>query len=174
MLEDERIKLRAMEPKDVDLLFEWENNPDIWPVSSTVIPYSRHILLEFINSHQDIFSTGQLRLMITLKKEEQTIGCIDLFDFDPLHLRAGVGILVANQQHRGKGYAGNALNLLIDYTFNYLKLHQLYSSVAANNAASLKLFTGNGFVQTGIKKDWLNEQGLWLDEHLLQLINASS
>ena len=87
--------------------------------------------------------------------ENITVGAIDLFDFEPFHQRAGVGILIANKEHREKGMATEALAILIGYAFKTLRLHQLYCSIATNNEPSINLFTKAGFILIGEKKDWL-------------------
>ncbi|MCS2893661.1 GNAT family N-acetyltransferase [Parabacteroides faecis] len=95
LLENEMIRLRALEPEDLELLYRWENNPDLWELGNTMSPYSRYILKEYIReSHRDIFDTRQLRLMIELRSTGAAIGTVDLYDFEPHHRRAGIGILV--------------------------------------------------------------------------------
>jgi diamine N-acetyltransferase len=166
-----KIKLRALEPEDLELLYEWENNDSYWVISNTVAPFSKYTLKRYIeNSHKDIFETGQLRLMIEIPAEKKTIGTIDLFDFDPFHMRAGLGILIADDAERRKGYASLALKCLIDYCFNTLQLHQLYCNILANNCESMDLFKKQGFVQSGIKKDWVKTSEGYLDEYMFQLI----
>jgi diamine N-acetyltransferase len=103
--------------------------------------------------------------------ENLTVGAIDLFDFEPYHRRAGIGILVARKEVRRQGIASEALALLIDYSFRVLGLHQLYCNVAKGNEASCNLFMKSGFRITGEKKDWLKGDGSWITEYLLQLIN---
>jgi diamine N-acetyltransferase len=106
----EEIKLRAVEPEDLELLYEWENNSHYWIISNTITPFSKFTLKRYIeNSHKNIFETGQLRLMIDHIKTNKSIGTIDLFDFDPFHKRAGLGILIADESFRRKGYASMAL-----------------------------------------------------------------
>ncbi|MCK5823427.1 MAG: GNAT family N-acetyltransferase [Bacteroidales bacterium] len=174
MLESTIIKLRALENSDIDLLYGWENNTDIWLISNTLNPFSKHILKQYLkNSHLDIYQTKQLRLIIDLKKDGKNIpiGTIDLFDFDAYHLRAGIGILINSEENRNKGYATEALRLLINYSFNYLGLHQLYCNIASDNNKSIKLFTKAGFEIVGEKKDWIKAHPEWINEYLLQLIN---
>ena len=102
----EKISLRALEPEDLELLYEWENNDSYWELSNTFSPFSKYTLKRYLeNSHKNIYETGQLRLMIDLIDEKKTIGTIDLFDFDPFHKRAGLGILIAPDTYRRKGYA---------------------------------------------------------------------
>ncbi|MBN2347947.1 MAG: GNAT family N-acetyltransferase [Bacteroidales bacterium] len=171
----ERIQLRALEPEDLDLLYKWENDTRIWTVSNTIAPFSRFVIKKYLeNSHLDIYQTRQLRLMIDLylsADKPVTIGAIDLFDFDPFHNRAGVGILIAEYEYQGKGYASLALNELIEYAFSLLHLHQLYCNVLTDNKTSLKLFINHGFRKVGIKKEWIKTTGTYKDEYTLQLIN---
>jgi diamine N-acetyltransferase len=116
-LKGQLISLRAVEPNDLELLYQWENNPSVWHLSNTLAPFSKHILKEYIeNAKHDIYVTKQLRLMINTSKYGP-IGCIDLFDFDPTNQRAGIGILIADEQHRGKGYASEAWRFYVIIVF---------------------------------------------------------
>jgi len=144
------IKLRALEPEDLELLYEWENNNEYWIISNTVSPFSKYTLKRYIeNSHKNIYETGQLRLMIDHITDRQTIGTIDIFDFDSYHKRAGIGILIAKENYRGKGYATMALTCLTDYCFKTLLLHQLYCNILENNCESIDLFIKLGFKRWG-------------------------
>lgn len=175
-LKGEHIKLRAIEPSDLDVLYKWENDPENWLVSNTMTPFSRHVLQKYIeNAQLDIYEARQLRLMIDWMDEShevpEIIGTIDLFDFDPLHLRAGVGILIASKENRMKGLASEALAILIEYAFQSLLLHQLYCNISEDNQASLKLFKKFGFMEIGKKMDWLRIKNRWINVHILQKIN---
>lgn len=173
LLLGERIKLRALEPQDVDLLYKWENDTSIWKVSNTITPFSRFVLEQYIASaHLDLFANKQLRLMITTR-EGLDVGAIDLFDYDPLHLRAGIGILIAAQEDRRKGYASESMTLLIDYCFRVLHLHQLYCNITVDNQDSILLFQRHKFAITGIKKDWIRSGESFVDELILQLVRPA-
>ena len=170
-MKSKNIFFRAPEPSDVDQLYKWENDTSIWHLSNTVAPFSRHTLEEYIlNAQQDIYTAKQLRLMIVLNKTVEPIGCIDLFDFDPVNMYAGVGILISDD-HRNKGFASEALSMLIDYAFNTLHLHQLYCNITSENEISLNLFQKQNFKIIGLKKEWIRYKGKWIDEYMLQLIN---
>jgi len=169
-LQGDHISLRAIEPADIELLYNWENDTENWKVSNTQTPFSRFVLEQYITSaHQDIYTVKQLRLMIC-NVDNKAVGCIDLFDFEPNHQRAGLGILIAEKSDRRKGYASEALNILIQYCFSSLNLHQLYCNITNDNEASVVLFQKHGFLITGIKKQWIRESGLFKDELLLQKI----
>lgn len=162
------ISLRPLEPSDIDLLYLWENNTQIWEVSNTKTPYSKHILAQYLReSAKDIYELKQLRLMIQ-NEQANPVGAVDLFDFEPYHLRAGVGILIHNQDDRKQGYATNALHALSNYALHVLGLKQLYANIASDNTISIHLFEKLDFKQAGIKKNWLKIPGGWKDEMIFQ------
>jgi len=170
VIEGTLIKLRALEPEDLDLLYAWENNMDTWAVSQTKIPFSKAVLKEYLSqAQQDIYAAKQLRLMIT-DKNDVVLGCIDLFNFDPANGKAGVGILIAEEGNRNKGYGSAALTLLLDYGFSTLHLNQLYCNVIASNTRSIQLFKKQGFQEIGLKKQWLKVEDVWEDVLMLQRI----
>ncbi|WP_205501745.1 GNAT family N-acetyltransferase [Rufibacter psychrotolerans] len=163
MLQTPRIFLRAPEPTDVEFLYQFENDTTLWPVSLSVAPFSREVLRQYLeNASADIYAMRQLRLMVCLQQDGTTIGTVDLFDFEPLHRRAGIGIALT-QGHRGQGYGAETLQVLEAYVTQALQLHQLYCSVSKANAGSLKLFQQAGFQEVGIRKDWLRTPQGWQD-----------
>ena len=173
-LTGENVRLRALEPGDAGLLYDWENDTSIWNVSNTLTPFSRFQIEEYVlNTQNDIFAARQLRLMIMLQaqgEDETPVGTIDLFDFDPIHQRAGVGILL-REPFRERGYAIEALQILIRYAFATLRLHQIYCNISPENSSSLHLFNKLGFVRCGMKQDWVNDGEHWKEEWMFQLIN---
>lgn len=168
MLKGEQIYLRTLEPSDADIILKWENNSDNWRVSNTLVPFSRKLIEDYVNSAQDIYSIKQLRFIICLVENDKEIGAIDLFDFDPYHLKVGLGILIAELEDRRNGYAKEAVLLIKEYCFNHLNLHQVYCNILSKNKASIDLFEKSGFTICGTKKDWIKNKEGWLDELMLQ------
>jgi diamine N-acetyltransferase len=167
-LNSANISLRAIEPSDIDVLYQWENDTDNWKVSNTQAPFSHFVLEQYIASaHLDIYTAKQLRLIIC-DATNRSVGCIDLFDFEPNHQRAGIGVLIAEKDDRKKGFASEALQVLIEYCFFTLNLHQLYCNITIDNEASILLFQKHGFEITGIKKKWIRDGSLFKDELILQ------
>ncbi len=149
-LEGENIRLRAIEPEDLTFLFTIENNESFWEISHTQTPFSKYLLKQYLeNAHLDIYQAKQLRLLIEEKNTKKSVGMIDLFNFDPQHNRAGVGIVIL-QKFQQKGYASEALRILIKYSFTHLKLHQLYANIIADNSKSLSLFAKHNFVKIAL------------------------
>ena len=169
-LSGKNISLRALEPSDVAIIYNWENDPENWTVSNTQAPYSRFVLEQYLASaHQDIYSVKQLRLIIcSIADNNKPIGTIDLFDFEPNHQRAGIGILIAEKSDRKKGYASEALDILIQYGFEVLNLRQLFCNITVDNEASISLFQKHGFEISGNKKQWIRDGKNFKDELILQ------
>ena len=169
-LEYGKVRFRALEPDDIDLLFEWENDAEIWDISNTYEPFSKYILAKYIkDSQRDIYEAKQTRMIIETL-DGHAVGAIDLFDFDPFHFRAGVGILIHDDKDRKVGYATDALHLLCQYATEILRLHQLYANITENNLASIQLFENNGFEHCGTKKEWRRTEDGWKDELMFQKI----
>ncbi|MDR2469906.1 MAG: GNAT family N-acetyltransferase [Tannerella sp.] len=170
LLENDAVRLRALEPEDLDMLHTWENDTRLWQYGSTLTPYSRFALKSYLEEARlDIFQTKQLRLMIVRKPEGRAAGTIDLYDFDPANRRAGVGILV-DEDDRRQGVASEALHLIRDYAFRFLGLKQLYAFVPERNEPSLKLFTRCGYRSTGRLTAWIKGETDFEDVFLMQLI----
>lgn len=169
-LSGEKIILRALEPEDLNFLYQIENNESFWEVSHTQTPFSKYILKRYLeNAHLDIYESKQLRLLIEEKSTRKQIGMIDLFDYNPQHKRAGVGILI-HPDFEKKGFASEALSIIINYSFSHLQMHQLYANITSDNIKSLALFNKYNFIKTGVKKDWILSEGKFKDEVLFQLI----
>ena len=177
-LQGNRLKLRAAEPEDLELLYQWENDTDVWQVSDTLVPFSRYHLRRFLETdNHDIFATHGLRLMIDLLPDSpaaaRTVGTLDLFDFDAMNGRAGVGILIADVSDRRRGYAAESLQLLVNYCRDVLQLHQIYAYVTENNAESLALFARAGFRETGRRLQWMHTPEGWKDQLQFQYMLSS-
>ena len=169
--------LRALEPDDLEFLYALENDPDIWGMSDTLAPVSRHALREYLeHASADFYAVRQMRLVITAAIGSPAVGVVDLFDFEPLHLRAAVGITIMACERR-HGYARQALELLKNHARHTLRLHQIYATVGSENPASLRLFRAAGFRRVGIRHGWLRTAHNWADavewQCLLQSPTAS-
>ena len=165
-----QVRLRAMEPEDLDFLYQMENDPSLWSISNFTVPYSKATLQAYIdNSINDMFADRQLRLIICELTQNCPIGIIDVTDFEPMHGRAEIGISVLKED-RGKGYAAEALDLLCDYTFTFLHFKQLNAHILASNVDSLHLLHHAGFVDCGLLKEWWRIGDKYYDMVLLQKV----
>ena len=171
-LKGDYIYLRALEPEDLEFIYTIENDENVWEVSNTQTPYSKFLIRQYLeNAHQDIYEAKQLRLSICKNDTSESIGLIDLFDFDPKNKRAGIGIVIQNENDRKNGFGKEALSLLIEYSFKQLQLHQLFANISVENIPSISLFTTFGFEKIGVKKDWNFSNNSYHDEAVFQLIS---
>lgn len=162
------VRLRALEPEDLDELYTIENDVDLWNVGATNVPYSKYALHNYIaSSSSDIYTDRQVRLIIENQKRD-IVGIIDVFNFDPTHRRAEIGILVKNQ-YRKKGYAQAALDKIICYSREIIHIHQLYAYVGEDNIESKKSFLTAGFVTSTMLQDWLFDGHDYKNAVLMQL-----
>lgn len=163
------VSLRAIEPEDLDILYDIENDKELWNVGCTNVPYSRFTLHNYIaDCANDIYTDKQLRLMI-VNQEGEVVGIVDLVNFDPRHQRAEIGIVIM-RKFRRRGYASAAVSRLMGYARNNLHIHQLYVFVNINNIGSKNLFSSLGFHESMPLKDWLFENGKYQDALLMQHI----
>lgn len=113
------------------------------------------------------FVDGSMQLAALV--ESQVVGCIDLYNYDPIHKRAQVGIVVKSDWRR-KGCATSMLQALENLCCHDLHLHQLYCDVVDSNEVSLHLFVNSGYRQVGIMQEWVQIGEGYHDVYRLQKI----
>lgn len=163
------VSLRAMEPEDLDFLYDIENDREVWNVGNASVPYSRYVLHDYIaNSSNDIYADGQVRLIVEAEGCG-VAGIVDVFDFNAQHRRAEVSVVVRRECRR-KGIAAQVIDMIVDYSLHTLHLHQLYAVVSVENEASLSLFRKMGFTRSGMLKEWLFDGEKYVDAVLMNKI----
>lgn len=157
-----------MEPEDLDLLYQIENDKNLWGVGATNVPYSRYVLHDYVaNSSGDIYTDKQVRLMVDC--QQQTIGIVDLINFSPKHCRAEIG-MVLMPSYRGKGLGEPILRELAQYAKTVLHLHQLYAVIGVDNAPAIHLFEKIGYSAGRVLTDWLFDGTHYQDAVLMQRV----
>lgn len=165
---DDKITLRALEPTDIDIMYRWENDAELWRYGSTVAPFSRKQIWEYIAGYDaDIYSARQLRLMIIDNSSGNAVGAIDITDYDPANQRAAVGIFVDSAYQR-MGYASAAIRLTEEYCAERLGVHQLWAIVPGDNKPSRSLFTSLGYKISGRLQSWLKTRTSYVDVYIYQ------
>lgn len=160
------MKLRALEPEDLNFLYTVENDMSNWQYGINTALLSRFKLREYIaNSQADIYKDEQVR-MILVDDEGNSIGIADVFNFSPLHNRAEIGLYIT-PENRGIGNGQKALALLADYC-RHIHLHQLYCVVDITNSSSLAMLTHFGFQSRSTLTSWLSTPAGYHDALLLQ------
>ena len=162
------VRLRAIEPTDIEMMYSLENDSELWAMGCTTVPYSRHALQQFIEqSAGDIYADRQVRLVI--EADGEPVGCADLYDVDARNLRGEIAVAVL-PQHRGHGIGQVAVRQLVDYASRHLGLHTLTCITAASNHALLSAARHAGFTECGTLRDWLRIDNSPHDAVILQFI----
>ena len=161
------IHLRKLEPDDLPFLYRWENDALCWSDAANHNLLSQHDLREYIaQSTGDIYRDGQLRLIVEEYEESAshklTLGCIDLFDFDPRNRRAAIGMYIA-PDFRGRGIGQEAVRMLEEYAFGYLHLRVLYAIIRVTNHACSHIYRLRQVIPTSELRAWTLEDNaiLW-------------
>ncbi len=164
-----QIRLRAIEPEDLDFLYMIENDTSLWNVGTTNVPYSRYTLHDYIaHANDDIYSDRQVRLIIE-NGAGQVVGIADVVNFNPQHLRAELGIVIQSE-YRRQGYAFAAVEEMLRYSLSILHLHQLYVVVDTQNIPAINLFTKLAFRESARLEQWLFDGHEYHDALLMQRI----
>ena len=164
-----QVKLRAIEPEDLDLLYRIENDVKLWNVGTSNVPYSRYTLHDYVaNASDDIYTDRQVRMMVE-NAEGEIVGIVDVVNFDPSNCRAEVGLIILDAFRR-HGYGSSTLEQISDYALKVLHLHQLYVYVDCRNEASVNLFRNSGYQESARIKDWLYDGRDYHDALMMQLV----
>ena len=143
MLKEKEISLRTLESADLDFLLNLENDRSLWKVSGTTKSFSEKEIRNYIShAKEDIAISEQFRFVIDMNGI--AVGCIDLYEYNWVKQRAGIGIVIL-KKYRRKGFAKQALESLINYAWNELRLKQLHTGIFSDNKSSLTLFKSVGF-----------------------------
>lgn len=164
------LRLRAIEPDDIELLYTIENDMALWRHGDTTVPYSRESLRQYLlDCTNDIWHDRQVRLVMETADTGEAVGLADLFNFAPKHQRAEVGLVVL-PQYQGRGYSASALCELTELARQW-HLHQLTATIGVNNTSAMNLFGKSLFNPSAQLKDWLLlPDGTYTDAVVWQLI----
>ena len=159
------VTLRMPKLLDLDQLLLWENNLKNSLFSDNPIFYTKEQIEEFLTSDQDIFLNLQMRFMID--SSGSAVGCIDLFEYDMVNSRAGVGIFI-DEKFRNMGIATKALSQLKSICIKDYFISNLHANILHTNKASIQLFKRAGFNKNGVKENWIRTENSMLDVWFLQ------
>lgn len=151
--ENTALKLRAVEPSDVDFMAECEADVQASQWSDYQAPLSRHQLLQYALTYDaDPFQAGQLRL-IAENSDGERIGILDFYDISQRDGKAYVGLTV-HPSFRGKHLGGQILKVARDFASSRLGLNQILAKVATVNSIASSLFEKEGYRRIAVLPQW--------------------
>jgi RimJ/RimL family protein N-acetyltransferase len=169
MLGGKHVKLRQIEEVDLPKLRDWRNSPYIRAYTREYHP------LNMLNQNRWLSSllTDQTNIMFIIEKLDtsESIGCCGLTYISWKEGHGEVSIYIGEEKWQEKGYATDALQLLLKYGFNELRLHRIYAIIFEYNEASVKLFDKNGFKFEGRHKEARFWDGKFHDELVYGIVD---
>ena len=167
----ERIYLREVRLEDVnDAYYCWMNDPEITRyLESRFCPNSLESLREYVSNKAA--DRNSVFLAISLQGEDRHIGNIKLGPIDWIHRFADIGVVIGEKHLWGKGYASEAIGIVVQYAFEVLNLHKLTAGCYEVQVGSVKAFQKNGFEIEGIRKKHYFCSGNYMDAVLLGMLN---
>ncbi|WP_183562833.1 GNAT family N-acetyltransferase [Mucilaginibacter sp. SP1R1] len=149
VLSTPRLQLRQFTYDDARDLLKLRSNADIMQYIARPLAKNINDAIELITVIQDLLSSNNgITWCITLRGSNQFIGSIGFWRIEKENYRAEIGYLL-NPARQGAGLMQEALQTVINYGFNVMKLHSIQANVNPHNAASIKLLKKNEFIQEG-------------------------
>lgn len=165
------VTLRAIEERDFDILFKMINSPEIeWALGSFSLPVNETQQREWIKNYAN--SARQIRWMMELSNGA-VIGVIMLYDIDMKNGTAEVGYkTLADKEVRIKGDIDDAMQGVLDYAFNELRLNCVVAHTLTDNERSKRFLVRNGFVTEGILRQRVYQNGAYADMEVLSILQS--
>ena len=115
-------------------------------------------------------SSGELKLYAYPDDRPNTpVGCVELYNYDPVNRRAAVGLVVSNE-YRRQGYGTIMIQALSKFCIENTSLHQVYAEIAATNTPSINIFQRAGYQHCATLRDWVVRSNHYIDTYRYQLI----
>ncbi|MBA3018319.1 MAG: GNAT family N-acetyltransferase [Desulfobacteraceae bacterium] len=156
---------------DLEGYATWLNNQEITLyMGSGRFPVNYDALKDYISSFQN--SKEGMLLGIFLTTNSKHIGNITLHQIDWLNKFAEVGIIIGDEESHGKGYAIEAIRLVVEHAFNKMNLRKVYAGMVHGNEASKKAFEAVGFQVEGTLRKHFYLNGKYLDCYRMGLLKS--
>lgn len=123
--------------------------------------------IDFHNNHPD-----ELLLVVEDTLSGKLIGHVGLYKIDRVAKKTEYGILIADDESRGKGYGTLSTKLIVDYAFKVLGMHKVTAEVLSENVPSLAMFKKCGFSIDGRLRDDVYKNNRYYDVLSLSILSS--
>lgn len=174
ILEGSCIHLKTLELEDVKHSYlEWFSNKDVMRFLEVRFcpPKSLLDLVKFVSSINN--DDNSIMAGIFLNNNKSHIGNIKIGPINKNHATADIGYLIGDRSAWGKGYASQAIQLMVEYAFSDLGLSKLTAGCSQGNEGSRKALLKAGFSQEGFLSSQLIVDGDRRDLYLMGILNPS-
>ena len=161
----ERLKLRLIETSDLESIHQLHSLPETDEFNTLGIPKNinetKSIIEPWILENQSI-EIKNYTFAIEQKKDNQFIGLFGFKLSDKKYNKGEVWYKI-HSDHWKKGYGTEALNRILDFGFDTLKLHRIQAGCAIDNIASIKVLEKAGMTREGRGRKILPLKSGWSD-----------
>jgi len=151
-LQGKRVRLRGPRREDAEALFALFSDPAVMRYWSrppmTTIGEAQGLVGEMLDSFEQ---RSLLNWMVTTRDDDGVIGTCTLFRIDPRHRHAEIGYALRSD-HWGRGIAGEAVALVLDWAFRRLDLQRVEADIDPRNDGSRQLLARLGFSSEGVMR----------------------
>jgi RimJ/RimL family protein N-acetyltransferase len=167
MLASDKLIIRPIEEADLKKIKLWKNDPEIKEsLGGFSFGFSdKDILKWYKNAKKEGY-----RWALVVKSNNKLIGFVGIYNVNYVNRNAEFGILIGDKTAHGKGYATEAMRIIVDYCFNELNLNRIYLYVLANNVPAIKAYEKNGFCLEGKLRQHIYRAGKYIDNYVMGII----
>ncbi len=172
-LETNRLLLRELSMNDLDIMYRIRTDPQVLTYLNRdpdeSIEATRKKIEEILNNQQN---NDAIFWVICWKDDpaKTMIGNIGYWKITKEHYRAEVGYILHPDQWN-KGIMKEALDAIIDYGFDHMKLHSIVANINPTNKASGTVLEKCGFVQEAYHKENYYHDGIFYDSMVYGRLN---
>ncbi|TDQ42747.1 GNAT family N-acetyltransferase [Aureibacillus halotolerans] len=156
---------------DTELYHIWRNDAEVMSLTQTLLDsYSYEETERHVNGmlHQQ----DAKRYLIRDRETDQPIGLISLLQLDYVNANAECTIDIAEKSYWGKGYGRDAMDTLMRYAFDELRLHRLSLKVFSYNDRAIRLYEKLGFQVEGRHRDAIFRNGQYHDIFFMACLSS--
>lgn len=170
-LESKRLMLRRMDKIDVKEIFAMRSNPEIMKYIPRPLAKNEEEALE----HLALIDSGlekneAINWAITIRGNSKLVGIIGFYRTKHEDYRSEIGYMLLPEVH-GKGIASEAVEIVVEFGFNEMKLHSIEAVIDPENIASEKVLQKNGFIKEGHFKENGFFDGKFIDSVIYSRLN---
>lgn len=169
-LTDDNLVFRLPKQDDVDCLVKLKNNKVASRLLGGNTPtYTREGISKWVDAHNA--NQEELLFVVIDSYTNKVIGHVGLYDIDRIAGKTEYGILLADDESRGKGYGTKCTKTMVNYAFNTLKLHKVTAEVLDENIVSKSMFTKCGFSIDGVLREHVFKNGRYYNVLAMSILD---
>lgn len=170
LLRGTRVYLRDLRPTDAASIHTMTENEEIRYLTGTKNRFTQQSIEQHILLWKN--DPSRMDFAICLMETDEMIGDIALFHIDESNKNAAFRIAMHDMALTGKGYGPEAIDILMHYVFNHLKLHRLQLEVYSHNERGIRAYKKLGFKKEGVLRDALYYNGEFMDEMIMSILES--